>query len=331
MPSCGILDSRIANTPIAILDFETTGLTPGIDRVVEASVVRIDPGGRPRLVFDTLINPNRRMSATDIHGITDQDVADAPRFEDVAADFLEAVSGCVVAAYNVYFDIRFFSFEFGRLGLSTLPPHFCLMYLRPMLGMGGRCRLAEACVAHGLPYEDQHIAAADCEASALLMNLYLKTMQGRGVVTFADLAALKSYKFTKSFRNDTFGRFPELGSCDPSKLKSRRDALVCEEAVAALPKTSRAGENKEAGLRAYWDTLCDAVSDLDLEESELAALATRRFEFGLSEEQVRAVHTKVYMSVLAEYADDWIITAEERESLRRLHECLRKAGWAPGD
>ena len=52
---------------------------------------------------------------------------------------------------------------------------------------------------------------------------------------------------------------------------------------------------------------------------------------GLSDEQVRAVHTKVYMSVLAQYADDWIITAEEREALRRFHECLRKAGWAPGD
>ena len=92
MSRCGILERRIASTPIAILDFETTGLTPGIDRVVEASVVRIDPGGEPRLVFDTLINPNRRMSATDIHGITEEDVADVPRFEDIAADLLEAVS-----------------------------------------------------------------------------------------------------------------------------------------------------------------------------------------------------------------------------------------------
>ena len=331
MSRCGILERRIASTPIAILDFETTGLTPGIDRVVEASVVRIDPGGEPRLVFDTLINPNRRMSATDIHGITEEDVADAPRFEDVAADFLEAVSGCVVAAYNVYFDIRFFSFEFGRLGLSTLPPHFCLMYLRPMLGMGGRCRLAEACMAHGLPYEDQHIAAADCEASALLMILYLKTMRGRGVATFADLAALRSYKFTKSFGNDPLGRFPELGPCDPSKLKSRHGALVSEESLVASQKPLHAGRGRDAGLRAYWDTLCDAVSDLDLEEGELVALAARRFEFGLSDEQVRAVHAKVYMSVLAEYAEDWVITAEEKESLRRLHECLRKAGWAPGD
>ena len=109
----GILDSRIDETPIAIIDFETTGLTPGYDRVLEISVVRKDPGQAPRLVFDTLVNPRRRVSATEIHGITDQDVAGAPYFEDVVGDFLHAISDCVIAAYNVYFDIKFFTYEFS--------------------------------------------------------------------------------------------------------------------------------------------------------------------------------------------------------------------------
>ena len=50
----GALDSRIDETPIAIIDFETTCLTPRYDRVLEISVVRKDPGQAPRLVFDTL-------------------------------------------------------------------------------------------------------------------------------------------------------------------------------------------------------------------------------------------------------------------------------------
>lgn len=47
MASAGITQNRLDQTPIAILDFETTGLTPGHDRVVEASVVRMEPGRTP--------------------------------------------------------------------------------------------------------------------------------------------------------------------------------------------------------------------------------------------------------------------------------------------
>jgi DNA polymerase-3 subunit epsilon len=91
----GILSQRIVDTPIAVIDFETTGLTPGIDRVVEVSVVRIEPGQAPRVVYDTLINPNRPMAATFIHGISDADVARAPRFEEVVGDLLAATKDCV--------------------------------------------------------------------------------------------------------------------------------------------------------------------------------------------------------------------------------------------
>ncbi len=97
----GISTRRIDATPVAVIDFETTGLTPGLDRVVEVSVVRIEPGEAPRLVFDTLVNPERPMAATHVHGITEADVAGAPRFDEIAGDFLAAMQGCMIAAYNV--------------------------------------------------------------------------------------------------------------------------------------------------------------------------------------------------------------------------------------
>jgi hypothetical protein len=61
---------------------------------VEVSVVRVDPGKQPRLVFDTRVNPERRMAATEIHGIRDRDVLGSPMFEDVAGGLLHALSGC---------------------------------------------------------------------------------------------------------------------------------------------------------------------------------------------------------------------------------------------
>ena len=52
-------------------------------------------------MLDTLVNPRRAIAATEIHGITDDDVADAPEFGDIASDLVAAISDCVVAAYNV--------------------------------------------------------------------------------------------------------------------------------------------------------------------------------------------------------------------------------------
>jgi DNA polymerase III epsilon subunit-like protein len=83
----GIVDRCIHESPIAVVDFETTGLTPGFDRVIEVSVVRLDPGKEARLVLDTLVNPMRPVAATEIHGITDADVAKAPRFHEIAGEF----------------------------------------------------------------------------------------------------------------------------------------------------------------------------------------------------------------------------------------------------
>ncbi|MCX7030142.1 MAG: exonuclease domain-containing protein, partial [Spirochaetes bacterium] len=61
----GVMSQLILETPIAIIDFETTGLAPGPDRVVEVSVVRADPGKEPVLILDSLVNPDRPMAATE--------------------------------------------------------------------------------------------------------------------------------------------------------------------------------------------------------------------------------------------------------------------------
>ena len=98
----GIADRRIVDLPFAIVDLETTGLYPGGDRIVEIAIVRVEPGQKPALTLETLVNPGRPMSATEIHGITDSDVADAPTFQQLAGNVLESLHGSVFASYNVY-------------------------------------------------------------------------------------------------------------------------------------------------------------------------------------------------------------------------------------
>jgi len=315
----GILASRIDETPIAIIDFETTGLTPGYDRVLEISVVRKDPGQAPKLVFDTLVNPRRRVSATEIHGITEQDVAGAPYFEDVVGDFLHAISDCVIAAYNVYFDIKFFTYEFSQAGISLDPPHFCLMYLRPMLDLGARCRLEEACRDASIEYEQLHIAGSDAQASGKLLDLYLTSIRNKRIATFGDLARLRSYKFIKSFSNDP----PRKEACTLprcTKLRSRFQAST----PPAVDPTVKA-------MRTYWDALRAVVADLQITEEELIEMETLRASLELPQEQVRVLHARAFSSAVAQFMDDLSIDEREMRKLRLLKNALSKLGWAPGD
>jgi len=316
----GIHARRIADTSFAVLDFETTGLSPGADRLVEISVVRLDPGQQPRLVFDTLINPQQAVSATEIHGITDADVVDAPRFQDIAGDLLEAISGCVIAAYNVYFDMRFLQFELGLHGVRETPPHICLMYLRPLLGLGKRCRLIEACQCHGVRLEVNHMAGADVVASGQLLAHYLDVLRKRQVTTFAELADCGTYKFLASLRNDPFESASSFQLSCSGRRKSRLAAL-----------TDQATPKERSGLREYWDALKAAVADLQITEEELQTIAEVRERHQLKPEQVRVLHARAFASVINQFVSDQWLDDRERSKLHRFHRCLSVLGWAPGE
>ncbi len=211
MTNTGIHQHRIDELPIAVIDFETTGMLAGPDRVVEVSVVRIEPGKEPYLAFDTLINPLRSVGATYIHHITDKDVAKAPTFGEIAGDLADAISGCVIAAYNVYFDIKFLQYELSQAGIDLPLPHFCLMYMRPMLGLGERCALACACEMHNIRLTNAHNAYADAMAAANLMTPYLSILNQRNINTYHHLSLLRKYKFIDSFQHHPLPTASQLG------------------------------------------------------------------------------------------------------------------------
>lgn len=315
----GVSTRRILDTPVAIVDFETTGLTPRYDRVVEVSVVRLEPGRPPQVVLDTLVNPLRRVAATEIHGITDADVAKAPRFADIAGELIGVLHQCVVAAYNAYFDIRFLESELQTVGVDHRPPHVCLMYLRPMLGLGPRCRLDEACRLHGIGWEPKHMAASDALASGNLLVRYLEAIQERGIQTFGELARLKRYKFVDSFENDPYPH--------PSSFKLPCCERFCSRSGYSHVKTL---DPVRQALAGYWDALKTVVADLEITDEEVEHVMQERKRLGLDEEQVRSIHAKVFASVIAQFTDDRRLDDAEVRKLNRLYRCLAKLGWAPG-
>jgi len=110
----------ILERPLAVFDIEATGTAPRADRIVELAVVRLQPdGSRDTHVFR--VNPEMPIppEATLIHGISDADVADCPRFADIAHEVLSLFDGCDLAGYSVLrFDVPLLAEEFLRVGLQ---------------------------------------------------------------------------------------------------------------------------------------------------------------------------------------------------------------------
>ena len=87
--------------PLVALDLETTGVDPASSRIVEVGLVRREVDGFC-VDLHWRCNPDCVMppEALAIHGIADADVAESPRFEDVAAEIAEALTGCDLVVYN---------------------------------------------------------------------------------------------------------------------------------------------------------------------------------------------------------------------------------------
>ncbi len=105
--------------PLTVLDVETTGVWPKSDRIVQIAFVTVTPDHRV-VEFDQLINPERSIpeESTAIHGITDENVKDAPVFREVAVSIAEALSGHDFIGYNFRFDRQMLEAECDRAGLS---------------------------------------------------------------------------------------------------------------------------------------------------------------------------------------------------------------------
>ncbi|MBK8340021.1 MAG: 3'-5' exonuclease [Flavobacteriales bacterium] len=104
--------------PLAFFDLETTGIKIGKDRIVQIGVVRLGTDGS-RSSYQTLVNPGIPIppEATEIHGITDADVADAPDLEQVASVLRERLLDCDLAGFNcIRFDVPFLAEELFRVG-----------------------------------------------------------------------------------------------------------------------------------------------------------------------------------------------------------------------
>lgn len=156
-----------------VLDLETTGANPVLDRITEIAAVRIEQG-REVARWSTLVNPGVSIPAfiQNLTGISNAMVAQAPRFDEVAQHLLELMEGAVLVAHNVRFDHGFLKNEFERLQIDLRSKTLCTVRLSRALYPQHRSHGLDAIMQrHGLHTAARHRAMGDVDVVLAWLQL----------------------------------------------------------------------------------------------------------------------------------------------------------------
>lgn len=314
---------RILDATFAVLDVETTGLGHN-DQVVEIAIVRFTADGRAWDEWSTLVNPGRDLGsrwARSAHQLNRfASVAHAPTFEQIAGDVCARLTGCVVAAHNLQFDLRMLATECERVGIE-LPELAALCTLRVGMGLGvPERRLHQVCARFGIPTGVSHTALDDARACSRLLALYLMTCASQGLQTLPELGVEHPVPPPEAWRvpapsglslNRTESELAEL-------MGATRNAE--DEYLPRLCGRLPMGENEtEQEYLALLDTV---LEDFEVTLAETAELHRFAGEMGLDAIRLRGLHQQ-YVSNLVEAAwADGVVSESERRQLALVAKLL---------
>ncbi len=176
-----------------VLDVETTGLKPLHQRIIELAAIRYRDGTEVER-FETLCNPDKRIPRyiSDLTGITDAHVADAPRFSEVAEEVMAFLGSSLIVGHNVGFDISFVNAELKRLGKPPL-----INERVDTLGLATRVlskirkpSLDNVALAVGLNPRHVHRAGGDAQLTAQVALRLAEAARAQGKASLGEIKAL---------------------------------------------------------------------------------------------------------------------------------------------
>ena len=169
-----------------VLDTETTGLEVALDhRIIEIGCVEIVSRKLTGRHFHRYINPQREIDAgaMEVHGISNDDLADKPLFAQVAAEFIDFVKGAELVIHNAPFDVGFLNAEIDKLGgqHQSLEAYCGIVDTLPMarqMHPGQRNSLDALCKRYGVDNSQRTLHGALLDAE-ILADVYLLMTGGQ--------------------------------------------------------------------------------------------------------------------------------------------------------
>ncbi len=175
--------------PIVVLDFETTGLNPHADRIIEIGAVKLSRG-QVVDTYSTLVNPGVPLSPeiVSITGIKDAMLIDAPKADKALEGLMAFTGSSPLAAHNARFDMGFLRAELERLGQRFEASQIdTLAFAQRLYPQMRSYRLSALCKFLGVTLKNAHRAVHDAMATAQCLARMLEDARGKGANTLNDL------------------------------------------------------------------------------------------------------------------------------------------------
>ncbi len=203
MQTINLTSVNVDEAEYVVLDFETTGIAPSRSRVIEIGMVKIR-GTKIIDSFSRLINPEVPIPPviTNITGITNEDVEDAPTFEEIIRNISDFIGESLIVAHNISFDSGFLKHEFLRAGFDPLPnPTVCTLTLsRKLFPELKSKKLGNVANYLRIIHKNVHRALGDANVTAkIFLRLLERLKDEHEVETVNDLLAFQGYPQTKRF------------------------------------------------------------------------------------------------------------------------------------
>ncbi|MDX1943124.1 MAG: exonuclease domain-containing protein [Saprospiraceae bacterium] len=195
----------------AIVDIETTGGKAIRDKITEIAVVLHD-GQQIIETYETLINPETYIpyGITQLTGITQEMVQDAPKFYEIAKDIVKLTEGAIFVAHNVRFDYGFLREEFLRLGYTFSRKQLCTVRLSRVAFPGLHSYSLGNLIQHfGIRTDARHRALADALATTELLEMILQQQESADQIKQFVNLGIKESRLPQSFDIEKIHALPE--------------------------------------------------------------------------------------------------------------------------
>lgn len=217
--------------PLVFIDLETTGVNLATDRIVEIAIIKISPD-KTRQVKHKIVNPQMPIpkSASEIHGITDDKVKNAPAFKEVANELKQFIDNADLSGYNSNrFDIPLLMEEFLRAGIALDMTNRKMLDVQQIFHMMEKRTLGAAYKFYcEKELEDAHSAEVDASATWEILEAQLNRYKNLGDTVDSILQFTGEEKYVDFARRFVMENDVEVFNFGKHKGRAVKDVLKAE-------------------------------------------------------------------------------------------------------
>ena len=314
----------VSESEFCVLDVETTGMSAYNSRVIEIGMVKIK-GLKIGEKFHSLINPGSEIPyfITQLTGIKNSDVYDAPFFDEIINKVTEFIDGSILVAHNAQFDLSFLKREFNQCGIEKPKnPSLCTLKLARKLYPQFKSKSLGSVVKNlGITHKNVHRALGDATVTAkILLKMIEELGEKHNVQTITDLLNFQyipvqknGYKLIKKKLLNDFTKLPD--SPGVYFFKNSKDEVIYVGKAKSLKERVK-NYFSSGALRKTRKIVAQASKiDFEVTNSELTAL--------LSEAELIKIHNPKHNVQLKQYGKTYFIRINRNEDFPAVEICTK--------